>query len=858
MQLVRGPAVFDRQSVSCSHCNFSTVVSNYFRIATRSLAKQRGYAAINTLGLAIGLASALFIFLYVHDELSFDAYHPDAEHIYRMAWGGVTPTGEEFAFPGTPAGWDDYIKNTYPGVTAIGAFDAQGMPTSFRYAAKDKTVLTEDIIWAEAQLLNILSIPIVKGNREQPLKDVNTMLLSQKAARDIFGAEDPVGKSLSVSHTWSTRGQKIELMVTGVFKDLPSNTHIRPDYICNILALKPVTPNLETLLQTSMGNSQDNSDFFTQSLFVCRDPAQIPRIQEDLQKRASEIFQRFDPNAKAKPVIRKMTEAHFDQKIDWALDHKSANPKYVGVFISIAVLILLVACINYINLATARSVVRAKEIGLRKTLGGIRWQIFAQFMVESFLLVLMAMLLAVVLTALFLPVFNDMTEKSFSLRHVFSGPAMSTSAAIVVLVTLLAGSYPALYLSNFQPAVVLKGKFAFRRGSNLLRQLLTTVQFVVAVTLLVGATVVLRQLDFMRNSKLNEAGKQILSIRYGGFHGPATDAQFGRFKEMVKQDAAIEWVTLANHLPRLDFFGPIDMEMQFPEINTEKHQWFQLNGDFDFPKTFNMKLLAGRDFDHTRPADTSAVLLNQAAVKALGLSPAEAVGKTIIRPMLSMNFGPPDSTRVPVSGMVIGVVEDFPYRSMHHTIQPLAVAPKPHSIDRIIHIRLPAAQMGEKIAAIEKTWHQVFPDYGFDYWFVDEEFGRMYANETQIAQLTEKFSGLSMLIACIGLYGLAAFLSKQRTREIGIRKALGAGNRQILFLFLKVFGKILLISCAIGVPVAFLLSRRWLQSFEYQIPITAWMFVGAIAMIALITVVTVGYESLKASLANPVKALQQE
>ena len=829
---------------------------NYFLLAGRNIARQRGYAIVNTLGLSIGLASAIFIFLYVRDELTFDTHLPDAAHTYRMGMRIAQANGESNAFPAIPAGWDNYIKDNYPGIEHIAGYNAEGMPTTLDYAAKDKKVLTEDIIWAEPAMTNILTIDIVNGARENPLKEVNSILMSESAAREMFGDEDPINKTLAVSHTWTTNGQKINMMVTGVYKDFPSNTHVHPKYICNILALKPVVENLENLLNTAMGDGGPN--YWISSFLVIRDESQIPLIKADLQKRVDAIVARFDPTSKASPVIRKVTDIHFDQEIDWATNHKSANGKYMSVFITIALLILVVACINYINLATARSVTRAKEIGLRKTFGGIRSQLFFQFMVESFMMVCGAALFALLLVALFLSPFNDMTGKTFTIGHLFNGQMLLIVAGIIGLVTLLAGSYPAMFVSGFQPATVLKGKFAFRKGSNTFRQFLTTVQFSMAIMLLVGSVVVVRQTNLMRNSKLNEAGKQIVSIRYGGFSGPATDSKYGTFKNLVLQDPEIKAVTLANHLPRLDFFGPISMEMQFPDFGVDKHEWFQLNGDFDFPKAFNMQIIEGRDFDAMHKADSNAVLLNMAAVKALNTTPADVVGKTIIRPVHSLGFGPRDSTLAPIHGLVIGVIEDFPYRSMHHKIEPLAISPMPHVIDRIIHVRLPAAEMGEKIADLERKWKQVFPDFGFDYWFVDEEFGRMYENETQIAKLTKQFSGLAMLITCVGLYGLAAFLSKQRIREIGIRKTLGASNGQILWLLLSVFGKILLISCIIGIPIAIYLSGRWLQSFEYRTDLSVYVFAGAVAAIAVITMLSVGYESLRASLANPVKALHSE
>lgn len=830
---------------------------NYFLLALRNIKKQRGYAIINTAGLAIGLASALFIFLYVRHEKTFDSFHPYAAETYRIGYRIEFPNGQSEAFPASPGGWDNYIKDTYTGVSKITSYTTVGMPTSIEYEAADKIVLTEDIIWAEKNFHEVISIPIIKGNPNDPLKEVNSLVLSQSAAKELFGDEDPINKLVNVTHTDITSGQKISMMVSGVYEDMPTNSHLRPKYILNILSLKPVINNLQTMLDASMADN-DGPNFWTQSFFVCNDESKIPLIQEDLQKRSNAIIERFNLDFKFRPLIRKITEAHFDQEINWSISSKSADEKYIYVFISIAILILLVACINYVNLATARSVSRAKEIGLRKTFGGIKLQLFTQFMFESLILVVMATLLAILLVVVFMPQFNDLTSKTFHITDIFERDMLILIGSVIVLVTLLAGSYPALFVSGFEPANVLKGKFAFRKGSNVFRQFLTAIQFVVAVMLLAGTVIVVRQMDLMRNSKLNEMGKQVLSIRYGGFVGVADDQKYLAYKQLILQDPEMEAVTLANHLPRLDYFGPINMEMQFPDINEEKHSWFQLNGDYDFPKTFRLNILAGRDFDPNNTRDSTAVLLNMAAVKALKLTPETAVGKTIVRPAHIMGYSRPDSTALPITGTVIGVVEDFPYKSMHQQIDPLAISPKPHTFDRIIHVRLPAGKIGEKIASLESKWKQVFPDFGFNYWFIDDEFGRMYENETQVAQITEKFSALAILITCVGLYGLAAFLSQQRTKEIGIRKTLGASNSQMVFLLLRIFGKLLLIACLIGLPVTYYLSSQWLAGFAYQTALSVWVFGGAVFVMMLITFLTVGFETLKASTTNPVTALKHE
>ncbi len=828
---------------------------NYLLLSLRNIFKQRGYTIINTAGLSIGLAAAIFILLYVRDELTFDTMHPYAENTYRMGYWVQSPNGEVEAWPYSPSGWDNYIKENYEGITHITSYTHTGMPTSIYYEPQDKIILTEDIIWAENSLNEVLSMPIIKGNSNNPLKEVNSFMISESAAKKLFGDEDPINKTISVSHVWSTNGQKVEMMVTAVYQDFPSNSHLEPKYVANILALKPFNENLEDVLDTYMGDGPNGQ--WTQSIFVCTNEKMIPAIMEDFTKRADEMIQRFNLDIKFKPLIRKITDVHFDKEINWSITHRSADMQYIYLFISIAVLILVVACVNYVNLSTAQAATRAKEIGLRKTFGGVRSQIFLQFMIESFLLVLISVIIALLLVALLIPQFNTLTQKTIGIGHLFEMDMLLILVGVIFFVTLLAGGYPSFFISGFQPASVLKGKFAFGKGSNRLRQVLTTLQFVVAVSLLVGTVVILRQMSLMRDSKLNEAGDQILSIRYGGFGAVADNMKYQTFKSQALSDPEIESVTLANHLPRLDYFGPLSMRFQFPEIKEEEMEWFQLNGDYDFPKTFDLKFIAGRDFDPANVADSANIILNESAVNSLGITPQEAIGKAVTRPASSY-YGQPDSTAVPINGYVIGVVEDFPYRSMHNSIDPLGISSKPHFDDRIIHVRLPAKDIGAKISSLEQVWKQQFPELGFDYWFLDDEFKRMYENEVKVAELTEKFSVLAILIACIGLYGLASFMSQQRTKEIGIRKAMGSSNIQIVVMLLKVFGILLLIACVIAIPLTYFLADRWLENFVYQTPLSPWVFIGSIGAISLITLITVGYETLKASMVNPINSLRHE
>ncbi|HEY5690755.1 MAG TPA: ABC transporter permease, partial [Cyclobacteriaceae bacterium] len=664
---------------------------NYLLLSIRNIFKQQSYTFINAAGLSIGLASSIFILLYVRDELTFDTMHPYAENTYRMGYWLQQSNGETQSFPYAPSGWDNYIKDNYEGVTHITSYMHMGMPTSIYYEINDKILLTEDIVWAENNLNELLSMPIVRGNANNTLKELNSIMISQSAAKQLFGNEDPINKTVGISHVYSTHGQKVEMLVTAVYKDFPSNSHLEPKYVANILALKPFNENLETTLDTYMGDGPDGQ--WTQSIFVCTNEAIIPVILEDFTERANELIERYNLDIKFKPLIRKITDVHFDQEISWSITHRSADIQYIYLFISIAILILIVAAINYVNLATARSAARAREIGLRKTFGGVRLQIFTQFMIESFLLVLLSVFIALTIVIILLPHFNSLTQKTIGIIDIFKPDMLLILLGVIVFVTLLAGGYPSLFISGFKPASVLKGKFAFGKGSNRLRQTLITLQFIVAVALLVGTVIIIRQMTMMRDSKLNEAGDQIVSIRFGGFGEVANNLTYQTFKSQILRDSEIQRVTLANHLPRLDYFGPISMRMQFPEIKEEEMDWFQLNGDYDFPKTFDLKFIAGRDFDSQNVADSANIILNESAVKSLGLTAKEVVGKAVIRPAYSY-YGGVDSTQVPVNGYVIGVVEDFPYRSMHNKIDPLGISPKPHFDDRIIHVKLPAKGVG--------------------------------------------------------------------------------------------------------------------------------------------------------------------
>jgi putative ABC transport system permease protein len=378
-----------------------------------------------------------------------------------------------------------------------------------------------------------------------------------------------------------------------------------------------------------------------------------------------------------------------------------------------------------------------------------------------------------------------------------------------------------------------------------------TMQYAVAMILIIATFVVIRQMNYMQHTKLNSAGGQLLSIRYGGI---APQDKFEAFKQSVLQDKDIEHVTMANHLPRLNYFGFIGARVRLPEFENKELDWNQLNVDFDFPRTYDLELIAGREFDKANLADSASVILNEAALKAIGQPIEKVIGSVVEEQYFNQTLNRPDFRQL----KVIGIVKDFPFRSMHQAIEPLMLNPHLHFIDRIAYIKLPPGDIQGKIASIENKWKSIYPGIGFDYWFVSDEFNRMYFTERKVSDLAKVFAVLAVLITVIGVFGLASYTTEQKTKEVGIRKVMGAQVRQVVVLFLGMFMKIFFVACAIAIPLAYLLTNNWLEKFVYRSPFAVDLFITAVAGLLLITIATVSYEVVKAAIANPVKSLRND
>lgn len=554
---------------------------------------------------------------------------------------------------------------------------------------------------------------------------------------------------------------------------------------------------------------------------------------------------------KMSAFLTKLGDLHFDQKNLWENDSTRGDKTYLAIFSSVALLILLIACINYMNLATARSARRAREVGLRKSLGSKRREIAKQFFYESFLMTLGSLLIALLLVIIFLQPFNELAHKTFTLSSLLNPYMIAIVIGIVILMAFISGSYPAIYLSSFHPAEVLKGQVVRGVGAELFRKSLVTIQYAVSLILIISTFIVVRQMSYMQSTKLNQAGSQLLSIRYGG---TAPQDKFQAFKQSVLQDRDIEHITMANHLPRLDYFGFIGAQIRFPELENKDLNWKQLNVEFAFPKTYALEFVAGRDFDPSSIADSSAVILNEAAVKALNQPIEKVIGASVVETYFNFTERRQDTR----SFKVIGVVKDFPYQSMHQVIEPLLLNPHLHFIDKIAYIKLPAGNFQEKIESIEKKWKAIFPGLGFDYWFVSDEFNRMYLMESRVSSLAKSFAVLAILITVLGVFGLASYTAEQKTKEVGIRKVLGADVSQVIRMFVWIFVKIFLMASAIALPVAYFLADYWLEGFVYRAPIRPDVFMVSLMGLLLITLITVGYETWKAARTNPVNSLRSE
>lgn len=824
------------------------MIKNHLLITFRNFARNKVHASINILGLSIGIASAALLFLYVFNELTYDHLHPQHKNLYSIGILQFDKDGNKEAYGVGLGGWAVTLKDRFESVQGFSRLNITGYPHSIHDKQTDRIVLNQDgeLYWVESSLGDILHIRMRNGGDPgKALEHVNSMMISASAAEALFGDKDPLNQPLTIRHPYATFGEEVEYVVTGVFEDNPTATFFRPKYLLNIHGLRSLYEQNEIPFDEYLnGNNFSTAGYFFTYLHL-QNTFEIDAIQAELNRLAldatrSDSF--LSANGyKFQAVIKPFDEMHFDNEIDWAIFEQSGNKQTVMVLMTVGILILIIASINYMNLATARSAKRGKEVGLRKTLGSKRTELIFQFMQESALTTILSLLVAVVLVYISLPYFNQLAHKLFRFSDLWRLEFIVALVAIVVLVTVLGGSYPALYLSSFNPATILKGGPGVKK-TDLIRKTLVAFQLGFAVLLTVFSVVIVRQMHLIQKSKLNEQGEQILSVRYGTV---APNERYDALKEELLRDKDLTAVTMGNHLPRHDYFGNMQARFRIHETGDE-FVWNRLSTDFDFCSAFGLEIIAGRDFDNNVPADSNSILLNESAVELLNRTNEEVLGIQV------------EDVSGQRKSAVIGVVKNFPFQSAYHAIKPLIISPRLSPRDRILYVKLPAELISEKIQAIEATWKQVMPGVGFDYWFVDDEFGRLYKREKQVSGMAKIFALIALCITILGLYGLASYMAEQKTREIGVRKALGATVQQIVLLFMITFVKIFLLSTLVAVPVAWYVSSRWLETFVYRIEAGPGLFIAGCGLVFALMVITVTTEVIKAARSNPVKALRHE
>lgn len=801
------------------------MLSNYLKIAYRDLQRHPGFSAINILGLAAGLCCFILIATYVAFEYSYDRFHEKGERIFRLS-SFYSSEGETGEFAMTPTAAYPTFKREFPEVLS----GVRIYSTTFfspTVVAKGEEVFEErGFIWADSTFFELFTFPLVSGDASTVLDRVNTVVLTEDAAQRYFGAEDPVGKTLKVGGTR-------ELVVTGVAANPPLNSQIKFDFVGSFHSLEGWREAI-----------WDSANFLTY-LELSTPTAAAPladKIKASMPRLTG--YPTTDRNYLTY-VLQPMQDVHLEARTEGGLE-PGGDIRYTYILSVIAVLILLIACINYVNLATARSVERAREAGVRKVVGAMQGQLFRQFFAESALVTAIALLLGFVAAYLLLPIFGKLTDRTLTFPFFENPIALVSLVGLGAVVSLLSGAYPALVMSNFQPIQVLKGSFSTTGRGGSLRRGLVVFQFAVSFLLMVGTVVISRQLSFIQNQKLGYNKDQVLELPID----QTIRKNAVSFKQSLKADPSIKDIALATENPVFIQGGySIWVEGRPEEFNMTVGA---IGADEDYIKTLGMELVAGEDFTASDVAlvamDSAALrqyhfILNETAVKNLGWTPESAVGK---RARINGR-----------AGKIKGVVRDFHFASMRDEIQPFAMFVSAKELNKII-IKLNTTNLSATLEGLRRAWKARAPHRPFEYEFLDEQFAQLYRTEQRSGRAAAIFAILAVLIACLGLFGLATFMATKRMKEIGVRKVLGASIPSIVGLLATDFLKWVLLAIAIAAPFAYYIAQQWLSNFAYHVPLQWWMFAVAAAAAVGIAFLTVSYQSVKAALSNPVASLRSE
>ncbi|MGH7451211.1 MAG: ABC transporter permease [bacterium] len=801
------------------------MLKNYLKIALRNSLKYKSYSLINIFGLAVGMACCLLILLYLQDELTFDAFHAKGDRIYRINKTVVEESGEVTHTAEMPGNFAPTLVQDFPEVES--AVRLRPWWNEMLVSFGEKKLKIDHVVFTDSTFFQIFDFELVAGDRLQVLREPLSAVITEEVAQQFFGEADPMGKVLEGLFD-------MPLTVTGIAKKPPVHLHIQ----FNILISWATSTNSAYANRFDWMNRWITQTAFTYALLAPgADPqalaAKFPAfMQRYMERWADKYF----------PYLQPLGDVHLKAAnipLQFQMNINAGNIQTVYILSFIAILVLVIACINYMNLATARATRRAQEVGLRKVVGAEKRQLILQFIGESFLLALIALALAAVLVEMCLPTFSGLVQRELAFSPTANALLLFGMFGVTVLVGLAAGSYPAFVLSSFQPAVVLKGAKASRLQGALSRRALVVAQFFFSVLLIIATLVVYQQRQYMRSKNLGFQKEQVVLIN---IPSSTIRAQAHVFKNELLRHPNIRTAAIASGGPSLGAMGfdvlpeglPLSARFAVPTIGV----------DFDFVKTYGLEVANGRNFDVNFLTDSSATLINETLANQLGWD--SPLGKRLA-------LGTDD----PVDLTVIGVVKDFHIRSVHQKIEPVLL----YITDRRFNwlsVKLAGHDVAGTLRFIAETWQRFENKHPFEYKFLDETFEKYYLAEERLTQTLGIFSALAIGIACLGLFGLAAFTAEQRIKEIGIRKILGASVNGIIALLSKDFVKLVLLANLIAWPVAYFAMRKWLQDFAYRIDLGWWVFVLAGGLALLIALLTVSVQAVKAALANPVNSLRYE
>ena len=802
---------------------------NYFKIAFRNFSKQKLFSFINIFGLALGMAACLVIFLWVRDELSFDRFHQKAERIYRVE--RFIRFQDFHDYVGLTSGlYGPTIEADYPEVEKQVRIDEN------RLLMKDYQNLsrTETVWFADPSLFDVFDFRLEEGDPGTALESPRTLVLTREMAQQLLGTDDAVGKSLPVQ--WN--GEYVDFQVTGILEEVPRNSHIRFSMLASMATFSPERMNLwlSNFLHTYILVGENVPKAQLEAKF----PAFVRKyMTEDLLKFLPEDT---DVNDVYAIRLRPLLDIHLNpvERFEIAPQGSKAS---VYLFSSIAALILVIACINFMNLSTARAAKRAREVGIRKTVGADRRQLWGQFLGESIIAACLALVLALLLVMVCLPLFNNISGKAMSVAMIFSSWNWMSLLVITVVTGVLAGLYPAFCLTAFKPVNVLKGAIVRGSGRSGFRRITAVIQFVISIALIIGTLTVYKQMVFVQNKALGFDKENVLLIRAANTR---VRESYDVYRNALLEDPRISLVSGTSNFPGDDSYSDTMWKRGDREEKVNIHY---MSADYDFVETMGMTMMSGRDLSREFTTDIeTAVMINESAAQKLGYESEEAVGKSLYIAQTIDDYQ---------ELHIIGVIEDYHFKSLHYEIEPLAIFYIPQFM-RHIAVRILPGDVRGAVDFIRRTWEETFPGETFQYEFLDDHLQLHYESERRMGNLFLIFSCMSIFVACLGLLGLAAFMAEEKTKEIGIRKAIGASSGSILVLLSKEFTKWILIANVAAWPLAWFVMRKWLQNFAYKTELGIAMFVISGIAALLVALLTVSYQSMRAALANPVDSLKYE